>query len=186
MKRSLFKIALFGSILGLVAIFFTPFGPKVKGYVSRMWYKNAVAQKTDDQVSEDVYSWQLTDSKGNLHSFGNETDKVIFLNFWATWCAPCIKEMPDIQKLYDDYGDKVSFMLVTEEEKEKVQAFMQKKKLTLPVYFSKNTDIPADLRFKLIPTTYIIDRSGKITKAETGAVDWNSDEIRSLLDALIL
>ncbi len=186
MKRSLFKIALFGSILGLVAIFFTPLGPKVKGYASRMWYKNAVAQKTDKQVSEEVYTWQLTGTDGIAYSFTEAKGKVIFLNFWATWCAPCIKEMPDIQKLYDDYGDKVSFLLVTEEEKEKVLAFMQKKKLNLPVYFSKNTEIPADLRFKLIPTTYIIDRSGKITKAETGAVDWNSDEIRSLLEALIL
>lgn len=185
MKRSLLKIALFGFILGLGAILFTPLGPKVKGYASRMWYKNVVAQKTDKQVSEEVYTWQLTDIEGNLVSFGDETDKVIFLNFWATWCAPCIKEMPDIQKLYDNYGEKVSFLLVTEEETSRVQAFMQKKKFNLPVYFTKKIDIPDELRFKLIPTTYIIGRSGKIAKAETGAVDWNSDEIRSLLDDLL-
>lgn len=185
MKRSLFKIALFGSILGLVAILFTPLGPKVKGYASRMWYKNAVAQKADKQVSEEVYSWQLTDIEGNPYSFGEATEQVIFLNFWATWCAPCIKEMPDIQKLYDDYGEKVSFLLVTDEENAKVQAFLQKKKFDLPVYFSKKIDIPEELTFKLIPTTYIIGRSGKIAEAETGAVDWNSDEIRSLLDELL-
>lgn len=185
MKRSILLILLVGFIVGLIAFLFTPLGPKVKGYASRMWFKNIVALKTDKQVSEAVYTWQLTDIDGNVHNFSNETESVVFLNFWATWCAPCIKEMPDIQKLYDDYGERVSFLLVTEEKNTKVKAFLQKRGYNLPIYFARKTDIPDELMFKLIPTTYIIGRSGKIAMAETGAVDWNNDDIRSLLDGLL-
>ena len=185
MKRSITSILLIVLLVGAGTYFFTPLGPKARGYAGRLWSKNAVALKTDRQVSEDAYGWQLTDTDGNLHSFGNGKEKVVFLNFWATWCAPCLKEMPDIQKLYDDYGEKVTFLLVTQEDTAKVLAFLQKKKYKLPIYFTDEADIPDELASKSMPTTYIIGKSGKIAKAETGVADWNGEEVRTLLDGLL-
>lgn len=185
MKRSVVTILLIVLLVGAGTYFFTPLGPKVRGYAGRLWSKNAVALKTDRQVSDDAYGWRLTDTHGNPYNFTQEKGKVVFLNFWATWCAPCLKEMPDIQRLYDDYGDKVGFVLVTEEDTAKVRTFLQKKNYTLPMYFTNKADIPDELASKSIPTTYIIGKSGKIAKAETGAMDWSSDEIRSLLDGLL-
>lgn len=185
MKRSILSIFLIAILVGLAAYFFTPLGPKVRGYAGRLWSKNAVALKTDRQVSQDAYGWQLTNTDGRPHSFSDEEGKVVFLNFWATWCGPCLKEMPDIQKLYDDYSDTVSFLLVTQEETAKVQTFLQKKDYTLPIYCTDKTEIPEEIASKSIPTTYIIGKSGKIARAETGAMDWNSEEVRALLDGLL-
>lgn len=185
MKRSLVSILLVAFLVGLGTYLFTPLGPKLRGYAGRLWSKNAVALKTDRQVSEAGYQWPMTDSDGNPYSFTKEKGKVVFLNFWATWCAPCLKEMPDVQRLFDDYGDKVGFVLVTEEDTAKVQIFLRKKGYTLPIYLTEKANIPEELASKSVPTTYIIGKSGKIVRAETGAIDWNSNEVRSLLDGLL-
>lgn len=185
MKRSVVSILLILFLVGLVVYFFTPLGPKVRGYAGRLWSKNAVALKADRQISDEAYDWQLTGTDSNAYGFTESKGKVVFLNFWATWCGPCLKEMPDIQKLYDDYGDKVDFLLVTQEETAKVDVFLQKKEYTLPIYFTETQDIPEEIASKSMPTTYIIDTSGKIVLAETGAKDWNSVEVRAILDGLL-
>ena len=89
-----------------------------------------------------------------------------------------------LQNLYNDYGDKVAFMLVAQDKTEKVAAFIEKKGYDLPVYYSM-TEPPNVLTSKSIPTTYVINKEGKIIVAETGAADWNSEKIRNLLDELI-
>ncbi len=185
MKRSLVSILFIVFLLGLGVYFFTPLGPKVRGYAGRLWSKNAVSLKTDRQISDEAYGWQLTGTNGNPYGFTEAKGKVVFLNFWATWCGPCLKEMPDIQKLYDEYGDKVGFLLVTQEETAKVNAFLQKKDYALPIYFTDTEDIPKEIASKSMPTTYIIGKSGKIVLAETGAKDWNSEEVRAMLDVLL-
>lgn len=186
MRRSVLSIFLILALIGLVIYFFTPYGPKLRGYTGRLWSKNAVALKTDQLISSKVYAWQMTGVDGNPHPFAKEKGEVVFLNFWATWCGPCIKEMPDIQKLYDDYGNRVSFVLVTQEDTEKVNSFLQKKDYTLPIYFTDTADIPKEILSKTLPTTYIIDTSGRIVQAEIGAMDWNSLRIRDFLDKLLL
>ncbi len=185
MKRGLVSIFWVLFLVGLGVYFFTPLGPKVRGYAGRLWSKTAVALKTDRQISEDSYMWQLTDTEGNSYGFTEAKEKVIFLNFWATWCGPCLKEMPDIQKLYTDYGEKVGFFLVTQEKTAKVNAFLQKKRYTFPIYFTDKGDIPDEIASKSMPTTYIIGKSGKIARAETGAANWNGSEVRNLLDSLL-
>lgn len=185
MKRLLASFLFIAFLVGLGVYFFTPLGPKLRGYAGRLWSKNAVALKTDRQVSDKAYDWQLTDIDGNPHTFIETKGEVVFLNLWATWCAPCLKEMPDIQKLYTDYGDKVGFLLVTEEETAKVDAFLQRKPYTLPIYFTDKRDIPKEIASKSMPTTYIMDKSGKIIRAETGAANWNGSEVRAMLDRLL-
>mgnify|MGYP003148631006 FL=1 len=106
------------------------------------------------------------------------------MNFWATWCPPCVAEMPSMQKLYDDYGDKVTFMFVTSDDRQKVENFLKRKNLNLPVYYP-NSETPETLKSKLLPTTYIINSKGEIVVAETGAADWNSNKTRALIDDLL-
>ena len=110
--------------------------------------------------------------------------KLTFLNYWATWCAPCIAELPAIQKLYSDYADKVNFLLLTHEEKAVVQRFLDDEEYDLPVY-SPQMQAPEILRSSSIPTTFIIDSQGNIVIEETGAADWNSKKVRQLLDDLL-
>ena len=187
MKRTQGYILVFIAILfGAGMYFFTPLSTKFRGFAGRLWSKSAVAMKTDRQLSENTYHWALTDLDGHPFDLKEVRGKVIFLNFWATWCGPCLKEMPYIQKLHHDYGHRVAFMLATQEDTATVNAFLKKKRYELPIYFFEEEEVPEEIVSKSLPTTYIIGTSGKIALAETGAVNWNSEEIRSLLDRLLI
>jgi len=97
---------------------------------------------------------------------------------------PCIAELPSIEKLYTDYGNKVDFVLITQEEPDKVKRFLERKQLNIPAVLPQ-METPEQLYERSIPTNYIIDKTGKIVIKEKGAADWNSDKVRETLDKLI-
>lgn len=130
------------------------------------------------------YRWQLVNSEGKPLDFRSQRGKVVLVNFWATWCPPCVAEMPSMQELYEDYGDRVEFMFVARDDKEKVESFVLKKDYTFPVYFERSSP-PSELRSNSLPTTYLIDRSGSIRVQKVGAADWNSSRVRELIDTLV-
>jgi thiol-disulfide isomerase/thioredoxin len=92
--------------------------------------------------------------------------------------------MPALQKLYNDYHDKVSFLFVARDQKDNVEAFLQKEGYDLPVYYESGL-VPKQLYYGGIPTTFIIDRDGRIAVSKIGTAEWNSKETRQLLDSLI-
>jgi thiol-disulfide isomerase/thioredoxin len=171
-------------ILAVILMLFTPIGFKVKVMVSRLLSSSAAMVKAEFQVPLDSYKWDLEDTEMEPFNFETQKGKVVLVNFWATWCPPCIAEMPSMQKLYNDYGDRVTFMFVTNEEEQKVLDFLKRKEYDFPVYFPKSKE-PKVLSSKVLPTTYIINKKGKIKVAETGAADWNSTSTRKLLDSLL-
>lgn len=130
------------------------------------------------------YDWKLNKLEGGTTNFSETRDKVIVLNFWATWCPPCVAEMPSFQKLYDDYGDRIEFYFVSQEEEEPLRKFLLKRGYDLPVYRSL-TRIPEQLVSNSLPTTFVISRSGEIVVEKTGAADWNTEAFRKLLQELL-
>ncbi|MGY8915803.1 MAG: redoxin family protein [Flavobacteriales bacterium] len=171
-------------ILAVILMLFTPIGFKIKVRLSRLLSSSAAMVKAELQVPLDSYKWELKDTEMASFSFESQKGKVLLVNFWATWCAPCIAEMPSLQNLYMDYGDRVTFMFVTNEEEQKVLDFLKRKNYELPVYFPQSKE-PKVLSSKSLPTTYIINKKGKLIVAETGAADWNSESTRKLLDSLL-
>lgn len=139
--------------------------------------------KKNKKTLED-YNWRLATVQGDMISFEEAQDRVVMVNFWATWCPPCIAEMPSMQKLYEEYKDEVAFYFVTDERVDKVQSFMEKRGYTMPVYFPQ-TASPALLEHKALPTTYILAKDGKIHIKETGAAKWDSKRVTDLLDELL-
>lgn len=135
------------------------------------------------QLSAEDYQWPLADASGNPVYLSRFQDKVIFLNFWATWCPPCRAEMPSIQKLYNDYKDKIAFVLVTTEKPETVHEYFRQENFDMPVYY-QTYESPPDLATRSIPTTFIIDRKGSIALTHKGASKWNARKIRRLIDGL--
>ena len=105
----------------------------------------------------------------------------VFLNFWATWCPPCIAEMPSIQDLYDDYKDDVAFVLVSNESEEVIEAFMERHNYSMPVYLLKG-NVPAIFETSTIPSTYFIAPSGRLLISKTGAARWDSRKVRDMID----
>ncbi len=112
--------------------------------------------------------------------------KVIFLNFWATWCPPCIAEMPNIQKLYDKYKDNsdVAFFMVSNQKQKTVKDFIEDKGYTFPVYIN-SFSLPKVFEYSSIPTTFVISKDGKIVIRETGAEDWSSKAMYDIMDKLL-
>ncbi len=135
-------------------------------------------------ISDQSKVWQIKNENGDPVSFEYLNSKPVFLNFWATWCPPCIAELPGIAELYEEYGDKVNFVLVSEESRSKVRAFAKKHNYNqLPFY--QNSYVPNDFASNSIPTTFIIDKEGVVVVSEEGVAKWNSGKIKNVLDGLI-
>ena len=135
-------------------------------------------------LNEQTMNWVVYDLQGNKISFEDLNDKPVFLNIWATWCPPCIAELPSIQELYEDYGDKVNFVLITSEDIQKVQKFAAEHEYNeLPFYLSSS--VPQNFSTNSIPATFIISKNGRVVVNKNGAARWNSGTSRDLLDKLI-
>jgi len=131
------------------------------------------------------YNWQLEDILGNNYDFKQAEDKIILINLWATWCPPCIAEMPSLQKLYDDYNHKIEFLFVTNEKSEVVKQFLDKNNYSFNVLMPKS-EYPKVFNVSSIPRTYLIDQKGNIIIDKSGAANWNSEKVRGLIDKLLI
>jgi thiol-disulfide isomerase/thioredoxin len=145
--------------------------------------QSSVIEK-DDRVAVSYTNWQLKSDTNTFLNFADAEGKVVLINFWATWCPPCIAEMPSLQALYDDYDDKVVFLFVTNDNLETVKQFKAKKDFDFLVYNPVNA-IPKELQTRSIPRTFIINKNGEIVVDESGALDWNSKTVRGQLDQLL-
>lgn len=131
------------------------------------------------------YNWELLNSNDEVYNFEKARGKIVVINFWATWCPPCIAEMPSLQKLYSAYNDRVEFLFITTDSSEKVQAFKRKKGYTFSVFNPLSTYYPKELETSIIPRTLVINREGDIVVDETGAANWYSTEFKQLIEKLI-
>ncbi len=145
---------------------------------------NPVEPGGADDLRAADYNWRLTALDGRELSLGEFQDKVVFLNVWATWCGPCRREMPAIQRLHDSVsGDGVALVLVSEEDATAVREYMQEEKYTFPVYLSAGA-VPKMFDTGTIPATYVISRQGRVVFKHIGAAAWDSDVCQSFLRAL--
>ncbi len=123
-----------------------------------------------------AFDFTLTDQYGNVHTLSEYKGKVVFLNFWATWCGPCQNEMPDVESLYQEYGLNQEDVIVLgvanpasdaypqnyDVSQEEILEFLDEYALTFPVVFDVTGDVVADYYISSLPTTYVIDRDGNI------------------------
>jgi thiol-disulfide isomerase/thioredoxin len=131
--------------------------------------------------------FKMVDLQGKQIDFESLKGKVVFLNIWATWCPPCIAEMPNIQKLYDKVGsDKIAFVMLSVDEggMEKVKKYIDKKKYTFPVYMPAS-NFPQEFHSNAIPTTFIISPEGKIVAKQEGMADYNTKEVVEFLQGMV-
>ncbi|MCL7763883.1 TlpA family protein disulfide reductase [Polaribacter sp. Z014] len=141
-------------------------------------------EKADEAKLVSGYNWKLIDLEGNTYNFNEAKGKVILVNFWATWCPPCIAEMPSIQELYTDYSDKIEFVLVSNETQEVINSFLKKKNYNFKTY-RPLTAPPTTFNVKSIPRTFLLNKEGQIIIDESGAANWNSEKVRATIDELL-
>ncbi|MCI5872621.1 MAG: cytochrome c biogenesis protein CcdA [Clostridiales bacterium] len=176
-------------LMGL--LMFTGKMNEVSGYLSE-------ASAAEDSEENDVgteetavpaIDFELTDQYGETHTLADYKGKIIFLNFWATWCPPCRAELPDIQKLYEEYaaaGDDSVVMIGVaapgyggEKSAEEIAAFLEENGYTYPVLMDEGGELFLQYGVYSYPTTFMIDKDGNVFGYASGQL--SEDIMRDII-----
>jgi DsbE subfamily thiol:disulfide oxidoreductase len=129
----------------------------------------------------------LTNPEGKKVTLRDYRGKVVFLNFWASWCGPCRQEMPGMDRLYREFKGKDFEMLAVnvKDKREDALKFVKELKITYPIVMDPQGEIGLLYGAWGMPMTYLIDRKGQVLARMWGDADWYSTGARNLIKALI-
>ncbi len=165
--------------------------PQVKGWTIQSLMKIGLFQpkidkQPDETAAEPLPNVYFKHGDGKTLDLASLKGKVIFINFWATWCPPCIAEMPSINDLHSKFKDneKVVFLMVdVDGNYQKSDSFMKKHQYDLAVV-SPAGEIPPVFMQGAVPTTVILDQEGKMVYRQEGAADYGSAEMTEMIARL--
>lgn len=123
---------------------------------------------------------ELLDARGNPVNFDDFKGKVVFINNWASWCPPCIAEMPTIEQLKASFEEeeKLVFVMVSfDQNRDKALQWMESKGFDLPVYFPAQ-HFPQAYITNAIPATFILDKNGALVHNQLGMADYSSEDFK--------
>ena len=129
----------------------------------------------------------LMDLNGKIVSVSDFRGKIVFINFWTTWCPSCRVEMPSMEKLHNKFKEK-DFVMVAidlQENAKVVKKFFEKYKLTFTSLLDSKGEVGARFGVQAIPITFILDKTGRIMGKVVGAREWDSKEALALFEYLI-
>ncbi len=141
---------------------------------------------TEQNIEElpEAFDFTLVDQYGNEHTLSDYKGKVVFLNFWATWCNPCLIEMPHIEELYNEYGLNKEDVIIlgvanpkseeypqnSDVSKEEIIEFIEEQGYTFPIVFDETGQVSQDYFIRSFPTTFMINKEGKIYGYVSGSL----------------
>lgn len=130
----------------------------------------------------------IYDKDNNPVKLSDFRGKPVILNFWASWCGPCVSEMPEFQNFYDQYGEDIHFVLVnltdgSQETVETASKFVSDQGYTFPIYFDKDLDAAAAYGVNAVPVTYFLDAEGYLVVWAQGAL--TADMLQQGVDKLL-
>lgn len=143
-------------VIGLI-LFVPSIRMPVVSSIQRIFAGSPSPIKSELRENVKSYDWELMDLNGNPVNFSESQEKVTLVNFWATWCPPCVAEMPSFQKLVDKYGDQMDFYFVSQESPKVIERFVKSKEYNLPIYNPK-TNWPKEFASDGLPTTFLLDK----------------------------
>jgi len=167
-----------GVILSVIAIlYFTGLHTEVAAFAQRIVLSTGIITPSQLPVTEMEkadYNMKLRTLDGEILNFEDYKNKVVFINFWATWCAPCIAEMPNIQSLYEKIdSENIKFVMISlDRNTEKARKFIEKKGFTFPVYEPVGY-LPDVYYASELPTTFVISPEGQIVTKKVGMANYD-------------
>jgi len=159
-------------------------GTLQRGILMTGLFNSSPASKEKSPTNLANYNLKLEDLEGNPVSLQDFKGKTVFLNFWATWCPPCVAEMPGIEALYQQTKDNpdIAFVMVSVDRKEdKAHNYMRKKAYKMPVYFARSS-VPSQYSTGSIPTTFVIDKEGYVVYEKKGMHNYNTNSFKEWLE----
>ena len=130
----------------------------------------------------------LTDQHGTNHTLAAYHGRVVLVNFWATWCAPCREEMPALQALQHRLGKERLVVLAVNygESPEKVQQFAYHTPVDFPLLLDRHMEAAKAWQVRVLPTSFVLGQDGDIRYSAVGMLDWGDAQIAQLLTTLSL
>ena len=144
---------------------------------------------TDPAAPPALMAWALTSLDGEETYLGEFGDAVVFVNNWATWCAPCVREMPSIESLAERYqGKSLAFVIVSTEPLSLVRDFVEEKGWNLPVFVAEHR--PPIFQTKGIPSTFVLTQSPhaqnlQVAFSHVGGANWDAPQSHHYFDRLL-
>ncbi len=138
--------------------------------------ENITQQDSEQKEKTKAPDFTVTDADGNEVKLSEMIGKPMIINFWASWCPPCKSEMPEFNKVYEEMGDEITFMMIDSvdgqrETKEVGEQYIADQGFTFPVYYDTTGEASYTYGIRSIPTTYFIDAEGYIVARAVGAID---------------
>ena len=200
-KKNINKIKILGGAI-LIGVGLFMVIPNTDSVLERLYEKGNVEQKVESTTQEEssqeeekmeAPDFEAIDQYGVKHKLSDYKGKVVFLNFWATWCGPCKEEMPDIEKVYKHYGENKGDVIILsvaapklgkEKDEAYIKKFLNDNSYTFPVVFdTKESEYEISMIYYInaYPTTFIIDKEGNIKGYQPGAMD--EETMKYLIDS---
>lgn len=161
------------------------------GIIAALIYplSDSTPQQSSQSKKKQAPEFTLKDLKAADVSLSSFKGKVVFLNFWATWCAPCKEEMPSMQRLYQKLKDKNFEILAVSLDRgpdKAIHDFLKKTPCTFPILRDSNEEISKKkYRITGVPESFIINQKGQIVKHVVGSFEWDSPKIIQFFEDLI-
>jgi len=165
--------------------------PDAKAWVMRQMistglFNSKIEEKTE-KSSLVPPNFSVRNENGEITETSQLRGKVVFINFWASWCPPCRAEFPSVQKFYDAYKTNQNLVFLTvnlDDELILGKNYLQKEKFTIP-FLVPNSSIPKELYSGSIPATTILDKTGKIRMHHSGTADYSKDSFYQEIEQLL-
>lgn len=193
-RKHIIEYGLFAVIV--LGIYFSGLHTEVIGFAQRGLLATGAMNPDVEQITESSettevavtkadFNINLVNSKGEKVSMEQFRGKVIFINFWATWCPPCIAEMPGINDMYNDIDkDKIEVLMVSFDQKfEKAIQYKNSNAFDFEIY-APTTALPQMYDSQSIPTTFIVDSNGDLAFVHKGMADYNRTDFKDFLKTL--
>ena len=185
-KKNAFTIVM---IIIIGVLFFSPDAKSfvLRQLVSTGFFNAKIDQKDSDDAKTISADFDFTDEKGNIQNTSSLRGRVVFINFWASWCPPCRAEFPSIEALYTQFKDNpdIFFLTINEDSNSAAgRAYLEDEGFSVPMYQSMG-NVSSEIYSGRLPTTVVLDKNGTVRYYHTGIANYASKKFVKQIEELI-